>query len=175
MASNPFHSHEISLKTYLILGAPNFLDTDKQKNLTSKCSTSTWRDKQTTNQMNGKCTVNGTNRKALRVLLWWDQEQKQWSAEPWVWMRCGDREGRGGCLQLSLLFPLFALIIFCRTACLLVSSIPWPLNSWQSLYSPFNPASPLLGQCPTNHELACGIWAEENLETTCFMTDIQKA
>lgn len=129
-------------------------------------------NKQTTNQMNGKCTVNGTNR---RVLIWWDQEQKQWSAKPWVWMSYGDREGRGGRLQLALLFPLFALIIFCRTACLLVSSIPWPLNSWQSLYSPFNPASPLLGQCATNHELACGIWAGETLETTCFMTDIQKA
>lgn len=39
------------------------------------------------------------------------------------------RPGVGGLLQLTLLFPLFALIIFCRTACLLVSYIPWPLTS----------------------------------------------
>lgn len=61
-------------------------------------------------------------------------------------------------------------------------SLPFPgLSSLDNLlYSQFNPASPLLGQCPTNHE--CGvnfyglwylIWGV--LQTTHFMTDIPKA
>lgn len=103
--------------------------------------------------------MNGINRKALRVSIWWDQEQKQWSAKPWVWISCGDQRRGGGLLQLTLLFPLFALIIFCRTACLLVSYIPWPLTSWYPPYSPFNPASPLLRQCPTNHECGLNLYA----------------
>lgn len=98
-------------------------------------------------QIIGKCwIIISTNRNAVRVPGWWDQQQMQWTKRVSIWMSRGDQ---GSGLQLTLLMSLSVLIISFRTACLLVFPIPWILKFRLVPYSQFIPASLFLKEMPS--------------------------